>query len=87
MAARLTKKQAQQLGLPGVEKTTPRGKRTNTKKAVPNKECLPNRCCTCGEIFTTEAGERRHAEQQRHLRFECVIAGVEDRGGVEAASG
>lgn len=67
MTAHLTEAEARKLGLidePAKVKTTAR--------AVRNKDCLPNRCCTCDEVFTTEAGERRHSDGLGHNRFEAV---------------
>lgn len=32
-----------------------------------------SRCCDCGAIFTSEAAERRHSDEEGHSRFEIVV--------------
>lgn len=67
MTASISEAEARKLGL--IDKPT-KGKKT--QRSTPNKDCLPNRCCTCNEVFTTEAGERRHSDSEGHRRFEAV---------------
>ncbi len=81
MPARLSTKQAKQLGLPGVERTTPKGKKKRDRSTVPAKECLDSRCVTCGEQFaaaTAEAKEARHLADTGHVRYESVLEGSND---------
>lgn len=78
MTARLSAKEAKQLGLPGVDKTTPRKKgKKRDRSTVPAKECAPNRCATCGEVMAGETAEQRHAKETGHLRFESVLEFVD----------
>lgn len=76
MTARITPARARQLGLPGVEFTTPRGKR-RTKKTVPAAECGPTFCCTCDETFPRAVDEDRHfAAHPDHARYGCRFEAV-----------
>jgi hypothetical protein len=77
MTARITAARARQLGLPGVEPTTPRGKRRTTRKTVPSKECGPTFCVTCDETFPRPVDEDRHfAAHRDHRRYGCVLEAV-----------
>lgn len=67
MAVRLTAAQARALGVETRART-----RTTRHESRPD-QCAPNRCTTCGEQFTGETAERRHADSTGHLRFEMVL--------------
>ena len=86
---RLTEAEARKLGIagpagkgrragsqPADEQETERpapsrpGRKTQTVRA---KDCLPNRCCTCGEVFTGETAEARHNKETGHARFEAIL--------------
>ena len=49
----------------------PKSKRTTRKQAPRNKAV--SRCTTCGDTFTTNAGEDRHTLEHRHSRFETPL--------------
>ena len=73
MTARITAAKARQLGLPGVPKTTPRGK-GRTRQTVPSKDCSPTFCCVCTEQFPRPVDEDRHfAAHPDHARYGCVL--------------
>ena len=45
------------------------------KKSPLPKSNASWRCCTCGEVFTTETGAKgyeNHADERGHRRIECV---------------
>lgn len=66
MTVHLTPAQARKLGI-----TPPAGKR-RTRTATTN--CLPLRCCTCGEVFTRPVDENRHFDTNpTHRRYEAVL--------------
>ena len=71
-AARLTAAKARQLGLPGVPKTTPKGKRS--RRTVPAKDCSATFCVACQEVFERPVDEDRHfAAHHDHARYGCVL--------------
>lgn len=73
MAARITAARARQLGLPGVEPSTPRGKR-KSRKTVPARDCSPTFCCTCHETFPRPVDEDRHfSGHPDHRRYGCTL--------------
>ena len=73
-AARMTKARARQLGLPGVEPTTPRKKGKRDRTAVPAKDCAPNVCHLCGELLGRPVDENRHFEANpTHARYESSL--------------
>ena len=73
-AARLTKQQAKQLGLPGVTPTTPRKGRGRDRSTVPSKDCAPNVCHTCGILLPRPVDEDRHLDQHpTHCRYESSL--------------
>ena len=73
-AARLSQAQARQLGLPGVERTTPKRKgRKKDRSTVADKECARNVCHACGETMAGETAEARHAEGTGHARYESSL--------------
>lgn len=43
-----------------------------TQKHAPRNGSL-SRCVKCDAVFSTEAAERRHSDEERHHRFEMVI--------------
>ena len=67
MAVRLTAAQARALGVETKARTR------TTRRESRAAECAPNRCTTCGEQFTGETSERRHADSTGHRRFEMVL--------------
>ena len=66
MTARLTPAEAKALGL-DVKATKTR----TTRKTAPGP--YRTRCDTCGETFTTRAGEDRHVNEARHWRYALVL--------------
>lgn len=65
MTARLTRREAEQLGLelPANTRTT---KRVGTGPYL-------TVCATCAEVFTTAAGEDRHVATTDHRRFDVAF--------------
>lgn len=49
----------------------PKLKRTTQKHAP--RHGAQTRCVRCGTVFTTEAAERRHSDEQAHHRFEMIL--------------
>lgn len=62
--AHLSEAEARRAGL-----IKPTSRRTRTAAPRAGAE---TRCCACDALFTTEAAERRHADEQSHHRFEMV---------------
>jgi hypothetical protein len=75
MAARLSSAQARQLGLPGVDRATPKRKgRKKDRSTVPAKECAPNVCHACGELLARPVDEDRHfVANPGHTRYESSL--------------
>lgn len=71
MTVHLTEAEARRLGIKGA----PAARRKTTSKAAPSADCAPNRCCTCGQIFTDETAEARHNADTRHARYAMVSDG------------
>lgn len=65
----LTPGEAKRLGI-----NVPGGRIKTTSKAVPVAQCAATRCCTCKEVFETQAAEDRHFDQTKHRRYEMVDA-------------
>lgn len=65
MVAHMTEKEARRAGLikPATKKT---------RQTAPRQKS-ESRCTTCGTTFTGETAERRHADNERHHRFEMVL--------------
>lgn len=64
MSVHLTEAQARKLGF------TPA--KSKSKKKGMARAGAKTRCCTCGEVFTSDAAETRHVEEARHFRYEGV---------------
>jgi len=71
-AARLSRKEAEQLGLNLADAGPPvRGDGTRTRQRM---AMCDSRCVADGELFTTEAAQTRHfLANPTHRRYECVI--------------
>jgi hypothetical protein len=67
VAAHLTEAEARALGL-DVKAARVRTTR-RTVKGAPYR----TRCCTCDEVFDTEAAENRHVAGTTHRRYEIVL--------------
>ena len=74
-AVRVTKEQARQLGLPGVEPAPPRRKgKKRDRTAVSSAECAPNVCHVCGVLLARPVDEDRHqAANPDHRRYESSL--------------
>ncbi len=65
MTARMSKAEAQRLGLINRKPKT-------TRKAAARNGAV-SRCTTCDETFTTDAAETRHVNTTRHPRYETTL--------------